>query len=68
MARKVKMVVVSFKAEPELKALFPEMSRLHNRRSIGDVIRRLLWSEAQRLSLTAPGDHSHRRGHKRFTT
>lgn len=56
------------RVEPTLQALFPEISRLHGGKSIGDVMRRLMWSEAARLGITPAGDHSHRRGHARYTT
>jgi hypothetical protein len=65
---RTKGAIVSFKAEATLKALFPEMSRLHGNKAISAVIRRLLWQEAERLNLVKPDEERHIRTRHRHRT
>jgi hypothetical protein len=60
--------MLTVRIEPELHAILPELSRLNSQRSIGEIIRRLLWNECDRLNLRTPAQSSRTKGRHRFTT
>lgn len=66
MRRASKMLTV--RVEPQLHAILPELSRLNSHRSIGDIIRRLLWAECDRLALRTPSTSQRAEGRRRYTT
>lgn len=65
---KAKMKPTTVKLDVELHALLPAISRAHSNKSIGSIIRNLLWIEAERLELT--GDITREKGQskRRHTT
>lgn len=66
MRRTQKMLTV--RIEQSLHAQLPEMSRLHSNRSVGEIVRRLLWQEVQRLGLSVPMTGEKAKGRHRYTT
>lgn len=59
---------LSVKIEPELHAKLPELSAAHSHATAGEIIRRLLWQEIERLALGDRSDAAPIRNRRRYTT
>lgn len=68
MPRRTDSRPMTLRITPQLRALLPEISRLHAGRSAGDVMRRLLTQEAVRLGLLSAEAVKHVRGRRRAST